>query len=263
MARKAKGLANRLHKREQINIDVAQWQVPPDEARSAVPDNPMTALFFDHEGYLIHKWTHYLAAYDQEFGPFRLGVLQPDGSRRPVRMLEIGVSNGGSLQLWRSYFGPEASIWGIDIDERCAALEGDFTIRIGSQADPGFLRSLIEEMGGVDIVLDDGSHVAQDQEATFRTLFPLLINGGLYVVEDLHTSYWPNYGGGYGRAGTFIETAKALVDDMHASYHDRGDSQGVSGASTITRITIYDSIIFIAKGSRPPPMVTMIGTPTL
>ncbi len=84
-------------------------------------------------------------------------------------MLEIGVSKGGSLALWRKALGDRATIFGIDIDPKCAEFDGKFAkVRIGSQADASFLKSVVDEMGGVDLVLDDGSHVASHQRASFE-----------------------------------------------------------------------------------------------
>lgn len=157
---------------------------------------------------------HYLPIYQRIFGPF-VG--------RPLRFLEIGVLAGGSMHMWREFFGQTATIFGIDINPECAGYGGTAgQVRIGSQADPEFLRTVVTEMGGVDIVLDDGSHVASHQRASFDALFPLLADGGLYVIEDLHSSCWPDYEGGLKRAGTGIEFLKDLVDQMHRHYFTRG-----------------------------------------
>ncbi|MGH6912055.1 MAG: class I SAM-dependent methyltransferase, partial [Phenylobacterium sp.] len=167
-------------------------------------------------------------------------------------MLEIGVSQGGSLGMWRSYFGPEATIFGVDVDPACAErFDPPNQVRIGSQDDPAFLRSVVSEMGGLDIVLDDGSHVAPHQETSFRTLFPLLATGGLYIIEDTHTAYWPTYDGGYRRRGTAIELAKVLIDDMHAFYHGRPEV--LASRSEVGAVLIFDSIIVIEKVDRPRP----------
>jgi hypothetical protein len=227
------------------------FEVEPAVAREQVA-GPLADLFFEHRGNLIHKWVHYLAAYEEEFARYR---SQPN-----LRMLEIGVFQGGSLQLWRSYFGPSASVWGIDIDPRCADL-GDDNVRIGSQDDPAFLHSVVEEMGGLDLVLDDGSHQASHQRKTLEALFPLLSEGGCYAVEDLHTSYWAPYEGGYQREGTFIETVKQIVDDMHTWYHETDEVVGVRARDTIPRIAVYDSIAFVRKQTRARPVVTRVGTP--
>lgn len=239
---------------------LSEWTVGVDEARALTADCELASLFFNHDGYLIHKWTHYFAAYEEQLGSLRGGLTHSDGTQRPVRLLEIGVSRGGSLELWRKYLGPSASIWGVDIDERCASLDGEFNVRIGSQDDSAFLRAVVEEMGGIDVVLDDGSHVADHQRASFRTLFPLLSEGGVYGVEDLHTSYWRGHGGGYRRGGTFVEVAKGLVDDMHAWYHSRGDTENLDAARTVGRITFYDSLVFITKANRGRPLVTKVGS---
>lgn len=135
----------------------------------------MASLFASHHDRLAWKWAHYLDGYTEQFEPYREGIQMKDGSYRPIRFLEIGVHHGGSLQLWRKYFGTNASIWGIDVDPRCLTVDDpDLEVRIGSQDDPNSLASVVAEMGGVDIVVDDGSHIARHQRKSFQTLFPLL-----------------------------------------------------------------------------------------
>ncbi len=219
-------------------------------------------IFFDHDGRLVDKWTHYLPAYDEQFAPYREGFPLADGTTRPVRILEMGISQGGSLQMWRRYFGPEAVIWGIDINPEVLGIDDpDLEVRVGSQADPDFLRGIVEEMGGVDIVLDDGSHVASHQRESLRVLFPLLEDGGLYVVEDLHTSYWYEFEGGYRRSGAFLEVVKDLIDDMHAWYHKKPARSPIDAVGNVPRITIYDSVVFLRKASRTRPMYVRRGEP--
>lgn len=113
-------------------------------------------------------------------------------------------------------------------------------------------------MGGVDVVLDDGSHVAGHQRVSFETLFPLLNAGGLYIIEDMHTSYWPgSYGGGYRRPGTAIELCKDVVDDMHGWYHD---SKGKRVArQEVGAVHFYDSVAVIEKVEHGPPRHVKIG----
>lgn len=111
-------------------------------------------LFMTHRGRTIHKWVHYFPVYERHFAPY-VG--------RPIVLVEIGVSSGGSLQLWKKYFGPYARIIGIDIDPACAAFEEpQIAVRIGDQADRGFLATVVDEFGAPDIVIDDGSHVMDD-----------------------------------------------------------------------------------------------------
>jgi hypothetical protein len=131
-------------------------------------------------------------------------------------------------------------------------------VRIGSQADAAFLRSVVNEIGRLDVVLDDGSHIASHQRASFRALFPLLSDGGLYIIEDTHTSYWPHMEGGFRRRGSAIEFAKTIVDDMHGWYHNR---QGeVVQKDQVASVSFYDSIVVIEKRAHPHPVHIKMGT---
>ena len=232
--------------------------VPTEE----IPDDlgRFGKVFFAHQGLQAMKWVQYLPVYDRLLGPLTEGFTPPGGVRRPLRFLEIGVSKGGSLQLWREFFGPDAVIFGVDIDPRCAEVAGPGRqVRIGSQANPAFLRSVVE-MGGVDVVLDDGSHVASHQRADFDTLFPLLSMGGLYVVEDTHSSYWAKYGGGLRGPGAFIETAKGLVDGMHKWYFRAPVGRRSRVAQTeVVSVQFYDSIVVIEKGEHRRPEPRWVG----
>ncbi len=210
----------------------------------APPMTLMDELFWTNGGPVVHKWHHYLPIYDRYLGPWR---------GRPVRMLEIGVSRGGSMALWRKFLGPEAVLFGIDIDPACAAFDGQAAqVRIGSQADPEFLRKVVAEMGGVDIVLDDGSHVSRHIRASLDVLYPLVSEGGLYMIEDLHACYWRSYGGGYRRPGTFLETVKTMIDDIHHWYHDQGEHIPAT-AGHLGAIHVYASMVLLEKMTVSPP----------
>jgi SAM-dependent methyltransferase len=226
--------------------------------------NDLERLLACHSGRLMHKWRHYLEIYDTHLARFRGGFIPPSGGEpRGLRLLELGVSHGGSLQLWRKYFGAGATIVGIDIDPACRAAEEEGErVRIGSQADAAFLRAVVEEMGGVDVVIDDGSHVSAHQRASFDTLFPLLSDGGVYIAEDLHASYWPGYHqGGWRRRGTFIEATKSLVDDMHGWYHRRRLARPYA-KTEVHGVHFYDSVVVVEKRRRPRPSHTRIGAPS-
>lgn len=151
--------------------------------------------------------------------------------------------------MWRDFFGHQAVIFGIDIDPASANISGkNLHVRIGSQADKSFLHSVVQEMGGVDIVLDDGSHRASDQRATFDALFPLVSSGGMYVIEDVHTSYLWSWGGGLRRPGTIVQVAKAMVDGLHKWYFRAPVGARAKMATTQIRcIQFYDSVIAIEK----------------
>lgn len=199
----------------------------------------------------IDKWHHYLPVYDRYFGPWR---------GRPVRFLEIGVFKGGSLELWRRYFGPEAIIFGIDINPSCARFDGKAgKVRIGSQADPEFLKGVVDEMGGLDVVLDDGSHQMDHVKASLKALFPHLSLGGTYLIEDLHTAYWEKWGGGLESQANFFNTIRRMVDDMHRWYHG-GKPNYRTTARNVTGIHIHDSMVVLEKGTMHPPVRSVVGS---
>lgn len=226
------------------------------------PQNDLERLFLEHNDRGTSKWLHYLPIYERYLNAFRSGFPLPGGGTRPLRFLEIGVSFGGSLQLWRKYFGESATIVGVDRDPNCRAVDdADLIVRIGSQGDPKFLRSLVEEIGGIDVVLDDGSHRARLQRISFMTLFPMLADGGIYLLEDLHTSYWwRRYGGGYRRRGTGIEMAKDLVDGIHGRYfRRRPPDHGVDAVNEVYSVAFYDSVVAIEKKRRGNPAYVNVG----
>jgi SAM-dependent methyltransferase len=188
---------------------------------------------------VIHKWKHYFPIYERHFAPF---------VNRSVALLEIGCGDGGSLQMWKRYLGPHAQIVGIDIEPRCTEFEEDqIAVRIGSQDDPAFLDRVVKEFGPFDIAIDDGSHVQAHVAASFEHLYPGLTKNGVYLVEDLHTAYWPDFGGGLGKPGTFVETAKKLVDELNAD-HQRDADAATGFTRTTHAICFYDSVIVFERG---------------
>jgi hypothetical protein len=223
---------------------------PADVPAAEKTQSELHILFYGTTGTLVYKWRHYLKIYEDHLSRFQ---------NTPFHMLEIGVHQGGSLSLWRRYFGPKALLFGIDIDDSCRRFdEHDAHVRIGSQNDPVFLQSVVSEMDGVDVVLDDGSHKASHQLTSFQTLFPLLKDGGVYICEDVHSAYSPTFDGGYRRSGTFIEVAKQIIDDIHADFHDQ--SQFVVDAHrSIHGIYFYNSMIVIEKRLQQEPRHIQVG----
>lgn len=229
------------------------WHASEDPG---VPRGDLADIFLSSPG--LHKWPHYLPVYERTLGGLR---------DRPVRFLEIGVDRGGSLASWRQYLSPDATLVGIDINPECAQY-GDpsrgMHVRIGPQQDVGFLRSVVDEFGRFDVILDDGSHFASHLVESFRYLFPHgLADGGVYIAEDLQTSYWRHY---RDSRRSFIEFAKGLVDDLHAQYqHDdmtdydfRPGSAQWRSQVTVPRITrllesveFHDGVVVIRKAAGP------------
>ena len=206
----------------------------------------LRSYFESNPGRLIHKWEHYFEVYEAHFERCR---------GREVHVMEIGVFHGGSLQMWKHYFGPKAHIYGVDVNPACRRFQEErVRVFVGDQADRGFLRTLRTEVPRVDILIDDGGHRMGQQIATFEELFPHIAEDGIYLCEDLHTSYWPQFGGGYRRSGTFIETAKGWVDQLHAWYTRTPDEFGVDDFTLSAHsLHFYPSMLVIEKRPMQAP----------
>jgi len=213
-------------------------------------EGDLIQIYGSNKGAKVHKWHHYLPLYDRYFSRFR---------NTEVRFLEIGVSKGGSMQMWRRYFGDRAVIFGIDINPDCKQYDGlSGNIRIGSQTDPFFLDAVVKEMGGVDIVLDDGSHHMRHIPVTLQHLFPKLHNGGIYMIEDLHNAYWRSAGGGYTSKRNFFNIIRYLIDDMHHWYHGKPPKHKKL-FNLCSGISIHDSIAVLEKNIVHRPTHSLIG----
>jgi len=218
-------------------------------------ENPLEEYFRHNSGPLIHKWVHYFDIYHRHFAPYR---------NRPVTVVEFGVYQGGSLQMWRNYFGPDARIVGVDIDPRCASMSGPgIEVVLGDQEDRAFLGRLREQVGPIDVLIEDGGHTMSQQIATFEQMWPAIRDGGVFLIEDLHTSCWPEYGGGYRHAGTFVEYAKALMDQQHAWHAREGQLLAPDTYThSIRAMHVYDSVIAFDKGVVVEPHHEKTGTPS-
>jgi cephalosporin hydroxylase len=206
----------------------------------------------DHR--LIHKWMHYFDIYERHLHAYR---------GKPVSLLEFGVYHGGSLQMWKHYLGPEAEIYGVDIDPRCANLgEDQITILMGDQSNREFLRSIKKALPKFDIVIDDGGHTMTQQIVTFEEIFAHLNDGGVYLAEDLHTSYIPAYGGGLRDPGSFIEYSKRLIDQLNA-WHSTQPGFGIDGfTNSAFAMHYYDSVLVIEKRAMSASRHRMKGKPS-
>jgi hypothetical protein len=140
--------------------------------------NELREYFEAHsEGNGIWKFDHYFDFYHRYLSKF---------INAPITLLEIGIYSGGSLPMWRKFFGPSARIWGVDIEPACASYASEgIEVFIGSQADREFLAG-IRPNEGIDVCIDDGSHVPEHQITSFEAIFPRLNPGGVYICEDIH-----------------------------------------------------------------------------
>jgi SAM-dependent methyltransferase len=158
---------------------------PPQNVGTSDADatrlNPLLNYFNNHkEGPGIWKWEHYFDIYERHFRKF-VG--------REVHVLEVGIYSGGSLQMWKEYFGPQCHIYGVDIEEACLAYRGpNVDVFIGDQEDRSFWARVRQSVPRVDILIDDGGHHPEQQRITLEEMFPHLAPGGIYLCEDIHGS---------------------------------------------------------------------------
>jgi hypothetical protein len=221
------------------------------DAWKALSRNSLYSFFTaNRAGNPLDKWIHYFPIYERHLKQY-CGL--------PVRVLEIGVYRGGGLELLRHFLGPEAALVGIDIDEMARAAAKGYEVEIGDQADPEFLRRVVDRHGPFDIIVDDGGHTMRQQIVSVETLFPLLRDNATYLVEDCHTSYWPDFADQGPDGQTFIAWVKARIDDLNA-YHFSTTEQLTSPWQTdLDGMHIYDSVVVLNKNRRPPPFAELSG----
>jgi len=146
---------------------------------------------------------------------------------------------------------------GIDINPDCKKHEQEgIEIFIGSQDDRSLLKTILQKYGRPDIVIDDGSHRMDHMSATFEFLYPHTAPHGVYLIEDTHTCYWPEYGGGLNKAGTFLERCKPLIDHLNA-VHTRGALPVSDFTRSTDAICFYDSVVVFERrpqGTRHSPI---------
>lgn len=214
--------------------------------------NDLEKYFKENAGRVIHKYMHYFDAYDRHFSRYR---------GTDVCIVEFGVSHGGSLRMWKEYFGDKAKIYGVDINPNCKQLEEDqVEIMIGDQEDRTFLKSVAEAIPRIDILIDDGGHSMKQQINTFEELFPCIQDDGVYLCEDMHTSYWDEFGGGYKQSDTFVEYSKNFVDYINAWYSREPKKLDVSDFTRSAKsLHYYDSILVIEKQPVKEPVAMKTG----
>lgn len=226
----------------------------------------LATIFFQHNNHVSDKWEHYLGIYEALLES-RVALGQP------LNLLEIGVQNGGSLEIWSKYLPPGSLVTGIDIDAECAKLPlgPGITVHVGDASSPQALQRLLGH-ASFDIIVDDGSHRSPDIIASFKACFDRLNRGGIYIVEDLHASYMTSMSGGFLQDGAAVEWLKLFLDVVHLDYLDESQVaylQSALGmdvaalAREVERVSAFDSVIAIEKamvGKAAPYRRIMTGT---
>jgi cephalosporin hydroxylase len=153
------------------------------------------------------KHSTYFASYEKFFSEYR---------NKKITFIEIGVLGGGSLIMWRNYFGPKARIIGVDINPNAKKMEKEgFEIFIGNQSDENFWKKTVKKIGAIDIVLDDGGHTYEQQIITTESLLNEMNDGGIIVIEDTHSSYMNGYGP---KKYSFVNYVKNKIDQINYRY---------------------------------------------
>ena len=176
---------------------------------------------------------------------------------QPINLLEIGVGGytdptkgGESLRMWKAFF-PRANVFGLDLHEKSALEEDRIRIFRADQSAADSLRLVAEQIGALHVVVDDGSHLSAHVRTTFETLFPLLEPDGVYAIEDLQTSYWPEFGGSedpHDRR-TSMAMVKDLVDGLnHEEYVDEAYAPTYTDLH-VTEVHAYHNLVFVQKGA--------------
>ena len=175
---------------------------------------PFSEMHRQHAGNSSDKWTHYLGVYNRLLNEYR---------DQAINLLEIGVFNGGSLEIWHDYFANAQHIVGCDIDEKCREIQfaGDnIDLIIGDVKSDTTLAAVTAISPEYDIIIDDGSHRSSDIITAFVKLFPLLKTGGIFIIEDLHCSYWHGWEGGLDKHDSSMAFLKCLADVVNHEHWD-------------------------------------------
>jgi hypothetical protein len=203
------------------------------------------------------KWDPYFDVYESHLSRFR---------GRAPRMLEVGVQHGGSSQMWLDYFGAGTQVVGVDIDPRCKQHErAGVEIVIGDQSSERFWLEFFETRPEpFDIIIDDGSHYQYDMIMTFFIASKHVRPGGVYLVEDCHTSYYRHHqipprerdlDTGLNAPNSFMEFAKAGADMLNLQHiHDRSTIHPLlqESYSAVAGMHLYDSMVVFDIGPRKP-----------
>lgn len=184
-------------------------------------------LYQEHKGNVSDTWSLYLDERDRLFTPYR---------DQQIQLLEIGVQNGGSLEIWSAYFSKARKIIGCDVNEKCSQLQyrdSRNVVIVGDVNSEACENKILAQASVFDIVIDDGSHQSSDVIHSFARYFRHLNYGGVYIVEDLHSSYWKNFEGGLHQPLSSMAFFKRLADVINYE-HWRNNKSAASLLSTFS-----------------------------
>ncbi|WP_152278861.1 class I SAM-dependent methyltransferase [Methylorubrum populi] len=200
-------------------------------------------IFLSNSGPAVHMQAQCCAAYERHLARY---------VNTPMTLLQLGIREGGALQMWKKWLGPNARIVGIDGDPGCARhADEQIIVRTGNGSEAKFLREVVAELGSIDVVIDDGSHQMIDMIASFDFLYERISPNGVYLIQAAHTAYLPSYGGGLNESGTIIQRFKDLLDELHANHVHNNALRPTSFTKSTLSMTAYESILVFEKAIAP------------
>tara|TARA_B100001057_G_scaffold387712_1_gene394974 strand:+ start:3290 stop:4138 length:849 start_codon:yes stop_codon:yes gene_type:complete len=192
-------------------------------------------LFKSSPKYTI-KWDNYFEIYSNILDKY---------INKKITFVEVGVGNGGSLFMWKKFFGHRARIIGIELNPEAKKLEKNgFEIFIGDQANPNFWKNFYKQVGKIDILLDDGGHKNIQQITTFMESIRYIKKGGKIIVEDTHTSFMKKKGFKNPSQYSFINFCIHLIENMHRR-NPMLEKNLNYYSKKIKQINFYDSVVEI------------------
>jgi hypothetical protein len=211
-----------------------------------------------HQGKSSDKWESYFPVYERVFSPFR---------HSEINVLEIGVQNGGSLEVLSQYFDKAAHIVGCDINPLCGELKfagPRISVVVGDINSPDVISALTNKLKPIHLLIDDGSHVSFEIINAFINYFPLVAPGGIYLIEDTHCLYWEELGSGILRSTSAQRLFKLLTDVLNyehwqkdmtleawlSSFFLKGGVPAFIAEGWVESIEFLNSIIVIRKAKR-------------
>lgn len=193
-----RGYLNLMRKHEGI------FTSTKSNAPNIVINSLLDGMAITHKADKSSRFHNYAVKYDKILSPYREAFSS---------ILEIGVAQGQSIRMWADYF-TKATIHGADISKasaNCVSYSDRIKFHLLDQRSEAQLKNL-EQFSPFDLIIEDGNHFWMEQILTFKTLFPYLRSGGIYIVEDTTTSYWKEY---KNNPVSAVEYFKSLVDDVH------------------------------------------------
>ena len=194
-------------------------------------DTKLIDLFYKSEKKSV-KWDKYFSVYEDLLSGYK---------NKKITFVEVGILNGGSLEIWKKYFGKDSRIIGIDKNPDCKKFESEnCEVFIGSQSDPIFWKDFFHKVGNVDVILDDGGHTNEQQLTTLMESLSFINNGGIHIVEDVHSSYLKHFGNP--NKYSFINFSKKSIDDINFTFPKIGHFDS-SLNKIVHSIEFFESIV--------------------